>query len=81
MDAFHVFFAIAVGFVGTGLYEGYRRAKSGTVKSNSPIVIAFSIFLGIFLLFASVPGAFFGQPYWLADKLYWLVEKTLGLFT
>lgn len=87
MNLFHLLFAIAVGFLASAAYDSYRRVKPSTAdsetkpQSNPPVVIGFSAVLGLFLLLASVPGAFFAQPHWLTDKLYWVVERIIGLFT
>ena len=87
MNSFHLLFAVALGFMGSAVYETCRRVRLRSGDSdtrqqiNPPLVIIFSAVLGVLLLFASVPGAFFEQPHWLADKLYWVVERVIGLFT
>jgi hypothetical protein len=87
VNLFHILFAVAVGFLGSVVYATYRRTRpreSGAKieKHNFRLVVIIPFgLLGIFLLFASVPGAFFGQPHWLTDKLYWIVERVIGAFT
>jgi hypothetical protein len=87
LNFFHVLVAIALGFLGSAAYATYRRAKprksdTEIKKQNFRLVVIVPFgLLGVFLLFASVPGAFFEQPYWLTDKLHWVVAKLIGVFT
>ena len=83
---FHLLFAIAVVFLTLPPYEVYKRyrvrnEKFGADNRNALMVVISSVSFGIFLLFASIPGAFFEQPHWFVDKLYWVVERVVDVFT
>ena len=65
-------------------YKTYQRVvvrKAHTDTEMQPAVIAFVALFGVFLLFASVPGAFLEQPHRSTNKLYWVVEKAIEAFT
>ena len=87
MNLFHILFTIALGFIASSIYEIYRRVKvhSEKIKSDSQVasafVIAFSALIGVFLLFAAIPGAFLNQPHWFVDKLFRVVEVIIEVFT
>ena len=87
MSLLHFLFVIAVGFLSFSIYEFYRRLNlrnantESKTRSTPTVIITFSALLGVFLLLASIPGAFFGQPYWFTNKLYWVVEKVIEVFT
>lgn len=86
MNIFHLLFVIAVGFLSLAIYEVYKRfhlqnEKSDAKNRGTLTVIIFSVSIGTFLLFASIPGAFLKQPHWFTEKLYWVVEKVVDVFT
>ena len=86
VNAFHLLFLIAVGFLSVPIYEVYKRHRDRKARSdaNNPdtlTVIIFSVSVGTFLLFASIPGAFLEQPNWFTDNLYWVLEKVVDVFT
>lgn len=37
--------------------------------------------VGVLGAVAAGPGLFFDQPHWLIDKVFWVVEKLVGIFT
>ena len=86
VNAFHLLFVIAVGFLSLPLYEVYKRhsarnAKPDAKNRDTLTVVIFSVTVGTFLLFTSIPGAFLDQPHWFTNNLYWVVEKVFDVFT
>ena len=86
MNIFHLLILIAAGFLLVALFEINKlfRLRSGKSESNNRgrlTVIIFSILIGTFLLFSLIPGAFFEQPYWFTEKLFWVVEKVVDVCT
>ena len=86
MNIFHLLLLIATGFLLVALFEinklfRLRIKKSEANNRGSLTVIIFSIFIGTFLLLSSIPGAFLEQPYWFTEKLYWVVQKVVDVFT
>lgn len=86
MNIFHLLVLIATGFLLVALFEinklfRLRNEKSEANNRGTLTVVIFSILIGTFLLFSSIPGAFLEQPYWFIEKLYWVVQKVVDVFT
>jgi hypothetical protein len=82
----HIFFWVCLLLVGMSVYYWVRlvRGRPELDPKGNPLpwwVWATFIGFGVLGMVASAPGLFFEQPYWLTDKIYWVVEKFVGLFT
>jgi len=76
VNVFHAVVVVAIGMLGVAIRGIYQRLSATVPNSDGypiPVIVTF-IGVGILLLFTSVPGAFFGQPYWLADRIFLIVS-------
>jgi uncharacterized membrane protein len=81
MTHFQLFAALGLGLILVSLYGVSRRlGSSGSVQAaRYPVLVLVTVgCVGLLLMLASVPGAFFQQPHWLTDKVYWLVERLIA---
>jgi len=82
----HVFFWVCILLTATAAYYWVRllRGSPKLDPKGKPLPWwVWAIFAGVGVLgvIASAPGLFFNQPHLLTDKIYWIVEKFVGLFT
>lgn len=84
MTLFHFFAVLGLCLLLVSLHGASRRISSGSSsgslqEARYPTPVLFTLGgVGVLLLLASVPGAFFQQPHWLTNKIYWLVEKVIA---
>ena len=80
----HIFFWVCLAVVGMSAYYWARliRGRPELDPHGKPLpwwTWATFAGVGILGLASAAPGLFFEQPYWLTDKIYWVVEALIGV--
>ena len=82
----HFFFLLSLAVIAYGVYYWVRllRGRPQLAGNGEPLpwwAWATIVSFGSLGVAASAPGLFFDQPHWFDDKIFWVVERLLGLFT